>query len=354
MMKSFPGNFQSSSSQRLITLWKTRYTTGAEDISSDSESFRRYPLGIAASKAGRKRTVEKLSVKIIKESSHSAAVKTKTLYKQHKILQLDETVDLSRFTIRTVPILLRYYQEQPVLIVKPEESTAKISPQLKFGITEISQLAYSLGEFCKLFTQNFTPQDWLARCFLTSQISFTSASLLKALDPVERAMFIPYTHLLEEYVAIPWWRLCISAGQHDQSSREFRLVERLLPRTREISLKAYDRWSQQFSGYVSARGKLTDINIRHSSLRDFDMFQIFLWVCLLQGSLEAIEKELVIFCICVFKGLGIPWKMTVAGIGFLLEAILMELTFAEKEVANIFIIGMMDLFVVADLPHRKP
>ncbi|NEQ54736.1 MAG: hypothetical protein F6K11_32195 [Leptolyngbya sp. SIO3F4] len=331
--------------QRLLNIWRSRYVAQVKNISTNSVDFRKYPLEFAASDTGRKKTLGKISEKLIKQASHEAAARTKRLYLQHEYLQFGDTVDLSKFTLHTMPVLLLCYQQQAPLVIYPadEKTSAGISSSLQFGISEIGAVANQLeGCFSEFQLQHSTSKHWLIQCFLTTQINLTSAAILAVLDPVEQAMVKPYFDLLEEYVSIPWQRLCLTANQYVQSSPQCQLVERMLMSVSDISLAVYKRWSHQFSAYAGARGGLNDLKIRRSSLRDFDMFQVYLWLCLLQGNLEPITKELVVFCNLVFKGIGIPWKMTIEGTRLLLNEILGQLNSDEKMIANHVTTGMMD------------
>ncbi|NEP63539.1 MAG: hypothetical protein F6K31_42690 [Symploca sp. SIO2G7] len=350
-MANYSQSLQASASERLLGIWKARYVAKVQTISTTPINFRTYPLEFAASNTGRQKTLEKLSDKLIKDASHAAAARTKRIYLQHEYLKFNTTVDLSKFTLKTVPVLLQYYQQQPPLIISStqEEFEAGMSPKTQFGISEIGSLADHLETcFSEFKAQHSASKDWLIQCFLTSQISITSASLLAVLDPVEQAMFKPYCDLLEEYVSIPWSRLCAAATQYNQASRQYQLVERLLENSSNISLTAYQKLSQQFSSYAINRGGLNDLKIKRSALRDFDMFQVYLWLCLLQGNLDVIENELVIFCDYVFKGMGIPWRMVTMGTRLLLEEILSRLTADEKVAATQFLNGMMHAIEAVD------
>lgn len=117
IVNRFSQQAQSSTSQRLLNAWKTRYVAKVQNISTNSANFRGYPLEFVASQAGRKRTLKKLSDKLIKDASHRAAARTKSLYLQHEYLQFNDTVDLSKFTLQTIPVLLKYYQEQSPLVI---------------------------------------------------------------------------------------------------------------------------------------------------------------------------------------------------------------------------------------------
>lgn len=340
-----PRTEQPAVSSSLLKIWKTRYVARAQNIATDPTNFRKYPLEFVASNIGRKRTLAKLSDKLIRESSHGAAAKTRSLYLQHEYLQFNDTVDLSKFTLQTIPVLLRSYQEQPPVVIYPPGAAPEVSTAVQFGIADISTLANYLGScFSQFKSQHSASKDWLVQCFLTSQIGLASASILSVLDPVEQAMLTPYFNLLEDYVAIPWWRLCDSANQYDRFSPEYKLVEHMLVRTSEISWAAYRRWTQQFVSYAGARGNLNNLKIRRSSLRDFDMFQVYLWLSVLQGDSGIISKELVVFCAYIFKGIGIPWPMTIAGIRALVEEISGRLTPEEQSVANRFMNGMINAF----------
>ncbi len=335
---------QASIPQRLLDIWRARYVATVNDISTTEADFRKYSLEFVASDTGRKKTLAKLPERLIKEASHAAAARTKSLYLQHEYLQFNDTVDLSKFTIQTIPVLLQCYQQQKPLVVYSSKvnTTAGASSVVQFGLPTIHTLANHLETcFSEFQTQHSASKDWLVQCFLTSQISLTSASLLSVLDPVEQAMLKPYCDLLEEYVSIPWSQLCLVAAQCDQLAPQYQLIERMLVSLSDISLAAYRRWSKQFNTYAGPRGGINTIKIRRSSLRDFGMFQVYLWLCLLQGRLDVIEKELVFFCTYIFKGIGLPWQMIIEGTHLLLEEILSRLTDNEREIAARYADGMM-------------
>lgn len=303
-----------------------------------------YPLEFAASETGRQKTIKKITDQVLQDACRSAAARTKALYSQYNYLNLKDTVDLAKFTLQTFPVILQRYQEQPLRILNGSQpvSATDVSADIRFGISDIETLAHQLERHFETFQmQHGHLRDWTGQCFLTSQISLTSSTLLSVLDPVERAMFKPYCDLLEEYVAIPWWQLYLTAVNHSQSTPQYQLVERILPKISDISFATHRQWSQQFSEHASDRGGLNDAKIRRSSLRDFDMFQVYLWLCVLQDSWDPIKKELVVFCSLVYQGLGIPWEMTVEGTRLLTNEILARLTAAEKIVAAPFIDTMI-------------
>lgn len=178
--------------------------------------------------------------------------------------------------------------------------------------------------------------DWKTQSYLTAQVNFTNALLLSHLDPVEQTLVRPYLNFLEDQVVIPWQRLCNAAESLGEMSPKVSVVRRLLPQVSEISLETHRRWQHQFPDYHSHRGSLSNVGVMHSSLRDFDMFQVYLWLSFLQGDVQAVEKELLVFSADVYGKIGIPWQMTEAGIKLLVATMLEHLNATEVTLVSKF------------------
>ncbi|MDF5713320.1 MAG: hypothetical protein PUP93_05390 [Rhizonema sp. NSF051] len=106
----------------------------------------------------------------------------------------------------------------------------------------------------------------------------------KKLTPVEKVLFCPYLKFMEEHVSIPCQRVC-AASLQQQNSNALTLVEQMLPMSSEISATVYCRLIEIFLYYRSKTGFLSHPDIGHSCLRDLDMFQAYLWLCVLAESL---------------------------------------------------------------------
>jgi hypothetical protein len=64
-----------------------------------------------------------------------------------------------------------------------------------------------------------------------------------------------------------------------------------------------------FPKYETMSGKLTDEVVRTSSIRDVEMFQVYLWVCALEGNISAIQKELFPLCVMLYPTLKVQWEL---------------------------------------------
>ncbi|MBE9066961.1 hypothetical protein IQ260_09865 [Leptolyngbya cf. ectocarpi LEGE 11479] len=333
-------------STELTDIWTARYFTKNSRLPTDRVDFSTCPLDYATSPTGRRKTVEKLN-RHIQNICTLAAIRTKELYTGYEILELKETAKLSRFAAQIYPLLLNFYQTTTPMIMGCQQKHPDVRNKALniFGIPEMDTLINILDPYLEVFkSQQDSPTDWQKRSFLTTQISISNELFLEALNSVEQVLLKPYFDFLEEYVGIPWQRLCIAAENHSCTSSTFTLVEKMLLKIPEISIAVYRKWCQQFSHYYGRRGRLDHPSVVNSALRDFDMFQVYLWICMLEGNLEAIEQELLLLCTLVYQGIGIPWEMTVRGVELLIGEILSHLDLNEQAQAFPYVQQMLTAF----------
>lgn len=331
----------------LTNIWTARYFTKNSRLSTDEVAFSSCPLTYATSPTGRRKTVEKLSGQT-QNICTLAAIRTKEFYSSYEALELKETAKLSRFAAQIYPLLLEFYQTTtPITITGHQQQRSNVRSRALdiFCIPEMDTLISILDPHLEVFkSEQNSSTDWQKRSFLTTQISISNELFLESLNSVEQILLKPYFDFLEEYVGIPWRRLCVAAERHRRSSLTFTLVEKMLLKIPEISIAVYRQWCQQFGHYYGRRGGLAHPSVVNSALRDFDMFQVYLWVCVLEGNLDAIEQELALLSNLVYQGIGIPWEMTVRGVELLIDEILNYLEFHETVQASPYTQGMLAAF----------
>ncbi|MBT9311550.1 globin family protein [Leptothoe kymatousa] len=334
---------QRYSAKPLVDIWTARYSCAPLSGGATPTQFED-----AISAKGRRRTVERLHGRFIKQSCRRAAIRTSDLYTCYKDSNLGEIAELAKFAIQVYDVLLQFYQvHTPALVNIAEQQNGIVrgSTQRVFQIPEIVSLITDIEPLLLEFhAQQTIEEHWQTRSFLSTQLSFSSWFLLKVLPKEEQVLLGAYFYFLEEYVSMPWHRLYKAATTHDPSSPILYLAERMLPQIAPVSMQVYTQWSKLFGGYYNRRGQLDNSGVRHSSLRDFSMFQVYLWLCILQGDLGAIEQELVVLCSRVYRGIGIPWEMTVKGTKLLVDEILSGLDTEEKALISPYTAGMLRAF----------
>ncbi|MGD1855298.1 MAG: hypothetical protein ACFB2W_13725 [Leptolyngbyaceae cyanobacterium] len=336
----------SSSTDRLFALWSARYLS-----ESSCEAVSSYALTSSASLQGRRRTAERLQDDLIKESCKRAAIRTGDLYTHYKNLDLKETVELAQFAFQIYPALLDFYCNHDPIAARSRLNNKKSvvkSSLTVFTIPEIHTLA-SLVEplLSKFQSEDIRSTDWQTRSFLTTELNLSGKLLLEFLSPAEKVLLSPYFTFLEEYVAIPWQRVCVAAADYPSTSPKFKLVEQMLPQISKISRIVYTQGCERFEGYYNRRGQLKNPGVEHSSLRDLDMFQAYLWLCVLQGNLDAIEQELFVLCDLVYRGIGIPWEMASQATVYLVAEIMQNLKPSDQKLLDPYAYGLIKAFATA-------
>ena len=337
-----------SSKDQLLRIWANRYLS-----SNLCDTVSSHALERSVSFLGRQRTVERLQGDLIEDSCQRAAIRTKDLYTHHQDLDLHETAELARLAMLIYPVLLEFYRTHEPAVVEVQLSLAlrQKSRSKTFEIPDIQSLIdliephLSIGKFQDI--KDIRAANWQVRSFLTTEINLSSKLLLEFLSPPEQALLKPYFDLLEESVAIPWQQVCLAAADHPPTSNAFRLVKRMLPKLSEIALAVHTKNCQRFGGYYNRRGQLDSPGVRHSSLRDLEMFQVYLRLCLLQGNLDAIEQELFVLCDLVYRGIGVPWGMAIQASIDLVSEIMQHLEPNDQGLLEPYAHGLIQVFAAA-------
>lgn len=334
---------QLSSADRLFSLWTARYLSRQSFGTVSSKA-----LESSASSPGRQQTVETLRDDLLEDSCKRAAIRTKDLYAHYEYLDLKETSELARCALQIYPVLLEFYRSHTprVAFSQADNQPFRKSSLTVFAIPELYTLASLIEPFLSEFqSEDFRSTNWQTRSFLTTEVNLSGKLLLDVLSPAEQVLLGPYFAFLEDYVAIPWQRMCIAAAEHPLTSPTFKLVEQMLPKISEISMTVYTQGCKRFESYYNRRGQLDNPGVKHSSLRDLDMFQVYLWLCVLQDDLAAIEQELFVLCDLVYKGINIPWEMASQATLLLGTEIMKHLEPSEQSLLDPYAYGLMRAFV---------
>ncbi|KYC38488.1 hypothetical protein WA1_35450 [Scytonema hofmannii PCC 7110] len=303
------------STELLLKLWAERYTV---DVSSLSKNPKFYgELVKAAWPEARALTAAKLLKTVLERTSYQAVLQAKSLYEYiPDIIDSQAEQRITQFACKVYQTLLSFYQQQSGIVVTP------IVKQMTSGNTEETTLVLrTIPSIEKLFNeleqsllkyqeQHFIAKEQRVLGFLTTLFNFTNQLLINQLTPAEKVLLCPYFKFLEEQVAMPWQRVCAAAAKHQLGSPALALVQQMFPIANEISSIVYCRLLQLLPNYRSLRGSLGHPDVAHSCLRDLDMFQAYLWLCVLEESLRPMEQELVPLCVMVMPSVGVKWEMT--------------------------------------------
>jgi Phycobilisome protein len=329
--------------ERLLKIWEQRYNPDLSSLSLVKDASSYSSLLQAASAEGRALTAAKLKDQVLDINSQMAWIQTKSLYAYlNNILDLNEARRITEFGFLVYKKILEIYQEQCLTGITGDFEGDSIS---EWGIPAINELANALEPILLLFQQqHIAAKDWRSLGFMTTELNFNNQLILHKLTPIEKVLLNPYLKFVEEHIAIPWQRVCAAAAKHQSGSMALTIVEQMLPVTEEIAHIIYHRLVQFFPNHHSRRGGLSDPGVKHSCLRDLNMFQAYLWLCVLQQSMAPVEGELVDLCVMVMESVQVKWELTQQWCQVLMAEVEMRLQEEQRAFLQPYLQGMQQAF----------
>ena len=327
----------------LIKIWTARYVPNVSTLALDNNRAIRDRLRLTVSKQGRLKTANKLHKHLIEDQCSLAAVRARELYSYYDPSIYEETANLAKFTSRIYLKLMEVYQESTSMVIS-SEATSDLSLET-WGIPNIEELALELGLLLLELKERYrSAKSWQSVGFLSTQITLSNELILEQLEPTEQVFINCYLKFLEEQVSLPWQRVCAATAKCTLAAQAFSIVERMLPLTTEISTIVYERWSKSFQSYSSRRGSINHPGVKHSLIRDLDMFQAYLWLCFLEKNTAFIDQELSAICSIVLNALKISWEMIIEGVFLLTDEITQRLEPEQQELVKPYIRAMIRTF----------
>ncbi len=171
------------------------------------------------------------------------------------------------------------------------------------------QVARELGTYISTIRGHYTANDPRAIAFVSLQFHYTGQLLLNHVPHWEKERLNSYFKVIDDHLYMPLQRAYKAAANYDYQSPQMQLVRHLLPMSTEIAEKVCDRVIQIYPTYSSYSGNLSNPTVRIASIRDTEMFQVYLWVCMLERSIEAIQQELFPLCLMLYPTLRVNWEL---------------------------------------------
>jgi hypothetical protein len=337
---------QALTTQQLVKIWGERYKP--QIPFSAQHYFVFDALLHMISPEGRQETVAKLHPSLIKLNCEFAATKASELYEYNP--STTSPSEINRIVQCSVEIylnLLEFYKQPSYVITETSQDSKNDRDLLSVGlsVSDIIKLASLLEPLLWEYQERHQiSDDWAKIGFLTTHLNFSNVALLNNLNAADKIFLKPYFQFLEEQVALPWQRVCAAASTHEFSSPAFQLVKQMLPKSEEISHRVYMNFVRQFPKSTTRRGRLEHPGVRHSCIRDLYMFQSYLWLCVLEGSLAPVEDELVRLCTMVMPRVGVPWEMIVMWNEQLILEVMNQASIGQQGLLEPFTKGFIKAF----------
>lgn len=310
----------------LAKLWGKRYVQSLISYSHLLSNRERDRFSEISSLDGRAQTAKKLSDSL-KFASAQAWSKTESLL----------TTEVQRHGINPQSI-------DPWLI-------ARNSHQLFEKVLEVyhqgrapQSLATVIGPACGRVRAEISANDPRILGFMSMQIHYTGQKLLEPLSQAERVLIEDYFKVLDDHLYMPLQRAYEAAAAHHERSEPLAAVQALLPQSGNLAQEICQYVIQNFGSYASLSGVLADGTVLVSSIRDTEMFQIYLCVCTLENNLSAFQEELFPLCLMLYPPLKVEWWLVRSLVEQLDERLTVRLTPEQVKHFRPYLAAMQELF----------
>lgn len=285
-----PPSAAGSNVNSLAVLWARKYflSVTAEQHSSlkNSENLKEI-----TSKKGREETTEKLMQNLSLASAQAWSL-TETLLSE-EIRRHGINPDL----INPLEIAAdTRYLFQKVLSAYAERSTPR-------------RLSVIVGKDFGRVRQKYTSVDRRAIGFVSMQFHYTGQKLLEWLSPPEQTLWTPYLKVMDDHMYMPLQAAYEAAANHPYDSPALSAVQHLLPISTKIAISVCKQICRLHPKYASYSGYLTDTKVLTASIRDVEMFQVYLCLCVLEDDIRSVQRELFPLCVLLYPRLRVSWKL---------------------------------------------
>jgi Phycobilisome protein len=173
----------------------------------------------------------------------------------------------------------------------------------------LRSLTPAIAKRCSQLRQRWSQQDARVLGFVTMHVHYTGQMLLDRMPMPERSKFETYVRFLEEQLYLPLQELYQAAAQASVAPATLRAVQCLLPLTSKIARRVVKRIADRHSQYQTYSGHLTSRQVHASSLRDVEMFLLYLGLSSLQGNTDLAQERLFPICNLLYPRLHVTWDL---------------------------------------------
>ena len=219
-----------------------------------------------------------------------------------------------------------------------------------------ARFSVKIAPSCGQLRARYSKPDPRVLGFLSMQFHYTGQMVLQALLPQERGLFHPYLKVMDDHLYMPLQRMYEAAAAQagDHFSAPLAAIQELLPLVTSVAESICAEVAQRFPDYHCESGPLTDLNVRISSIRDVEMFQVYLGLCALEGSMAAIQQELFPLCVMLYPPLKVSWELVRQMLKLLDKVLRSGLSQASYAVLLPYLQTVQGMFSLEVFPENDP
>lgn len=172
-----------------------------------------------------------------------------------------------------------------------------------------ARLSVIVGRDLIALRQYYSHSDPLVLGFIAMQFYYVKQNLLSCLSQKEKKLFLPYLQIVDDYLCLPIGDIHSLVGTYSINSPTLLAIQHLLQQMTPISIAVYERVSELHPHHRSNNGLLGDLRIKHSSIRDVELFLSYICLCVLEGGIRPLKEELFPLAVMLYPKLHVSWKL---------------------------------------------
>lgn len=206
------------------------------------------------------------------------------------------------------------------------------------------RLATLIGAEVGRVRRKYTAVDPRVIAFVSMQFHSTGEILLQQQSAEVQNTLRSYFKVIDDHLYMPLHRAYAAAAEHAYDSPTLKLVQQLLPSSTDMAQSICQRVVELYPRHRCHSGLLSHPTVKISSIRDVEMFQIYLWVCLLENSLEALQQELFPLCVMLYPVLNVSWELVQQLVHLLGKEIQQRIQPEEAKVLLPYYLALREMF----------
>jgi hypothetical protein len=275
----------------LAALWARKYYVSVTTEDEQSSPKTTDNLKEVTSKEGRERTAQKLMQNLNLASAQAWSL-TETLLSE----------EIRRHGINPDLINpLEIAADTRVLFQKVLDAYAERATPRRLSVI--------VGKDFGRVRQKYTSVDRRAIGFVSMQFHYTGQKLLEWLSPTEQMLWMPYLKVMDDHMYMPLQAAYEAAANHPFDSPALSAVQHLLPVSSKIAVSVCNQICRLHPTYSTYSGLLSNPTVKTASIRDVEMFQVYLCLCVLEDDIRSVQQELFPLCVMLYPRLKVSWRL---------------------------------------------
>lgn len=185
------------------------------------------------------------------------------------------------------------------------------------------QLSVAIAEDIGVLRRKHTAIDPRVIGFVSLQFHYCGQMLAAEVMGPAQVILEAYFKVVDDHLYMPLQRAYQAAANYQPGDSRLTTVHHLLPHASKIAAKVVEEVHCAYPDYRTFNGPINSPAIKVASIRDVEMFQIYILTCVLEQNISAIQQELFPLCVMLYPTLNVSWELVREML------ILLQLYFAE-------------------------